>query len=266
MKNERLRSLVGKINEVEAYKKVFAIATYYPNLTKIFIPNNPYDKLIEGYEVIKKKSSKRLKIGLQNNDDVERSVIRSKKSIKDYTLCNEFDLFVTFTFDPKKSNRYNIDECKKKMLNWIKNQRNRKGPFKYLIITELHKDGAIHFHALFKDYKGAIKKSINPKTGNHLIKKMRKVYYIPSFRLGNNEVYYIDSNPDSHSKVSSYLMKYVTKDMPLFFNKRRYLTSNNLDKPLREDNPDNWYEFKKPDRTYINEYGQFLYYEKNKSI
>lgn len=53
----------------------------------------------------------------QYETDVERSIRRTRKKIKDYVLCNEFGLFATFTF---REDRYDVDRCKTRMARWEK--------------------------------------------------------------------------------------------------------------------------------------------------
>lgn len=128
-----------------------------------------------------------------------------------------------------------------------------------MIVPEFHLDGkAIHFHALLKNYPGEIVRAINPKTGKKLVKKGRKVYSIPSYNLGLEEVYKIEDTPESHAKVGNYVRKYITKDMPLFKGKHRYWSSNDLSLPTIEDNPDDWIVTETPDNGHVSEYGIFL--------
>ena len=81
---------------------------------------------------------------------LDESLLRSKRTILDYALNNNFNYFVTFTFDASKINRSNFNACKNKILKAFNNFKNRyDSELKYVLVPELHKNGiAIHFHGL----------------------------------------------------------------------------------------------------------------------
>lgn len=154
--------------------------------------------------------------------DIARSVRRSRRVINDYVLMNDFDLFITFTFNPKKVDRYDLDLCFLRMQSWLwRQQRAHSESFRYIIVLEKHKDGAIHFHALFGGYQGKLKKT-------KVIQNNKRVYNLSSFRYGFTNAQYLD---DDKLKTVAYLCKYITKDMVLVSNRRRYWCSKNLLKP-----------------------------------
>ena len=76
------------------------------------------------------------------------SLARTKTLIHDLVLCNDFELFCTFTFDPDKVDRFSYLSCLSKMSKWIHNQKDKNPDFMYLVVPEQHKSGAWHFHAL----------------------------------------------------------------------------------------------------------------------
>lgn len=250
---EKLQKVFGKVTSAETYYDVLASAKIYPNHVRVFIPSYPYQKkipfmeeIVDGLEVEDWPS--RI-IDPNSEDNLERSVRKTKTLISDYVLCTEFDLFATFTFSPKKSDRFNPDLVKLQMASWLKNQKFRNGKFPYLIVPEFHADGkALHFHALFKGYTGELVDAGKTSKG-------RKLFHFKSYTLGFNSAVKID-NID---KVSSYVKKYITKDMPQFRGKRRFWSSHNLAKPILVDNPDDWYMHVKPKDVFENEYGKIFY-------
>ena len=75
-----------------------------------------------------------------------QSISRTKRTIHDYALCNDFDYFVTLTFDRNKINASDLKLIKKQVGQWLNNYKKRKNiNLKYLLIPELHKDKE-HFH------------------------------------------------------------------------------------------------------------------------
>jgi hypothetical protein len=257
---KRLEEIFGKISRAESTYEVRASAKHYPSLTKVFVPNTPYQKKIPFLDDAEDERAENwtnratVTLKTSNEDNLDRSLRNTKTTVADYALCNEFNIFATFTFSPEKSDRLNPNAVKMQMANWLRNQRKRFGRFGYLIVPELHKDRrALHFHALMKDYSGILTFSGR----NH---KGRPIYHFKSYTLGFNSAVPIDNI----QKVSSYLRKYITKDMPQFHNKHRFWTSNGLSRPRVEDNPADWYLRETPLQTYVTEYGVVLYFPPRK--
>ena len=204
--------------EIQMFMKV------YPSFCRLFQYANPvYVKRFDWGERKSYYGEKKIKFAV-DPDEVERnSLWRAKTNFMDIALSNEFDLFVTFTF---AMHRYDIDRCKKRMAYWLNNQRILHGNFKYLIVAEYHKDGALHFHALLSGYKGDVQTS-------GIFKRGREVFNIKSYRAGHTEAYKIDNL----RKTAAYMAKYLTKDMPKFKGKQRYWCSNKLNRPVKVVNP-----------------------------
>lgn len=237
---------------------IFARATFYKTKIRVFIPNVPF---LANFNVSVHGSG----YGLSDNvvDNIERSLRRSKKRISDYILTNSFELFVTFTF---AVNRQDVDEKRRQMSNWLRNQRKRNGKFDYLIVPEFHKDGkSLHFHALFNGYCGDIRRAINPETGLALEQKGQPVYVLAEYTLGFNNAKRILPDVDSQNRIALYVQKYITKDMPLFHNKQRYWASKGLKLPKIQDNPEKWYEKYAPDWEIENDFGKVLEFQVGKN-
>lgn len=158
----------------------------------------------------------------------ERSLRRSRQMIKDICLCNEFDYFCTFTFDQKIHDRYNIQHCRHVMECWLRNQRYKHSPdLRYLVVPELHKDGALHFHALISHFNGPLRPAKHKVHG-------RTVYNLSGYRAGFSTAVRIDN----HEAVANYVTKYITKDLTVMFGSKRYFSSNNLVRPKKITNSD----------------------------
>lgn len=210
-------------HEFEIYQTVHSYAKIYPNMTKLFVFNHPSKVRIKGFEPREKQEPNKK----DNNDPVALidSLRRTKTRLSDIVVSNNFELFCTFTF---AKDRQNVDKLKKQMSRWLNNQQSRTGKFAYLIVPEFHKDGeSIHFHALFKDYRGEL-----VDTG-HRTKRGQKSLVIKGYTLGYSTAVEIDDI----EKVGSYVKKYITKDMPQFNGKKRYWCSHGLIRPEKVQNP-----------------------------
>jgi hypothetical protein len=153
----------------------------------------------------------------------QRSIIRTKTTISDLVICNQFEYFCTFTFDKEKIDRYDMQKCRYAMQTWLHNSKNRHSPgLKYLVVPEKHKDGALHFHALISGYDGRYKTSGRKQNG-------RDIFNLTGWRFGYSTAVKIDN----FEAVGHYMKKYITKDMPMIYGKRRYFSSNNLERPKK---------------------------------
>lgn len=192
----------------------------YPEMIQILIYKEPF--------ILRDKNKPGERKKRSNFVPDERSVRRTQQLLKDYVLCNQFDLFCTFTFDPKKIDRYNIDACYRAMSGFLHNAKyTHSRDLKWLVVPEHHKDGAYHFHALLSGYNGQLKATKCHQNG-------RQLFNMSGWRRGFSTAVFIE-NQDA---VANYVRKYITKDMLTEFGRRRFFGSRNLVKPIKTINSD----------------------------
>ena len=140
----------------------------YPNGTKVYTVYNTAlliaetDNSIHFSEPLKNEKTAE-ELQLEKN----RALWKIKTKIKDYILCNDFDYFWTLTFD---SDRYNYTVAFEKMGKWLEKMRKKYGKFNYIMIPELHKDGAIHFHGVTGGLNAVIRDSeLSIKVSRYII-------------------------------------------------------------------------------------------------
>lgn len=164
----------------------------------------------------------------QHIKDKERSVMvslkRAKAKIYDYARANEWDWFVTLTFDSNKVNRYDYDLCVKKVSKWLKNmQMLCSNHFRYLVVAELHQDGAYHFHGLFADCS-----ELEFADSGHKDRKGRTIYNIGKYNFGFTTA----TQVGIQEAVSKYVTKYITKEyIEANKGRKKYWNSRNLNLP-----------------------------------
>lgn len=198
------------------------ITKEYNDMYKIMIYKEPRAFLVNEGNV--KRS--RHEVDDDTYEPTVSSLSRTKTLIRDIVLCNDFELFCTFTFDPDKVDRYSLAACWGKMQRWLHHQKDNNPDFKYLIVPEQHKDGAWHFHALISHYSGSLRDSKH-KSGSG-----RTVYNMTSYRSGFSTAVKIDNK----EAVAHYVTKYITKDFIKTFNQRRFFSSCNLERPVKTVN------------------------------
>lgn len=90
-----------------------------------------------------------VKVGERSNDEkLEQSRIRARRTIIELALCNKWDYFVTFTISKEHFDRYELFPIVNTLTQWLRDQRKQVGYEKlaYILVPEKHKDGAWHFH------------------------------------------------------------------------------------------------------------------------
>lgn len=142
--------------------------------------------------------------------------------------CN-WQYFITLTYDAKKVDRYDYDVCMKKANNWFANQRKRYAKdLQYLFVAEQHKDGAFHIHGLIAQSDGMKFVDSGKRT-----RKGQVIYNLDGWLNGFSTAVQIDNKQEDVMKVSTYITKYITKDLcKIAKGKKRYYRSQNIPKPI----------------------------------
>jgi len=160
----------------------------------------------------------------------KKQIYAIRRRIKGYAFSNNFRWFVTLTFNPEKVDSSDYETAKATLLKWCRWLRDRHKRFDYLMIPELHKSGAVHFHGLLGDIPARFEEATNPKTGEPLIRRGRKVYNLADWEYGFSDCEEIES-PE---KAASYITKYVTSALLTnkeMYGKKRYFNSQGLARP-----------------------------------
>lgn len=92
-----------------------------------------------------------------NDRKLDQSIARAKRVCLEYALCNDWDWFGTFTLNKNKYDRYDLAKFYKDFTQWIRDQRKKtKAPIAYLLVPEMHQDGAWHMHGLLRGVPGTV--------------------------------------------------------------------------------------------------------------
>lgn len=153
---------------------------------------------------------------------------RSKNNLYRIARSNNWDLFITLTFDREKVDSSNYDEVVKKVKKFLNNLRSRGSPdLKYLLVPEFHKDGIhFHFHGLLANADSLILTD-----SGHTDYIGNKIYNIDNWHFGFTTATIVKDS----ARVSSYIGKYISKDMlNTLKNKHRYYASKNCN--IQEEN------------------------------
>lgn len=161
---------------------------------------------------------------LKKEHSLYSSLSRSKKTVREYAMCNVWEWFGTLTFDEKKINRFDFDECSKKVRTFFNNLLKEFKTFRYLAIPEQHKNGAWHFHVLFSGLSDAL------FYDSGIVQNGLKIYNLTKYRFGFTNF----SKVENTQKVSNYILKYISKSLLNIPDRQRFYCSKGLKKPSEQ--------------------------------
>lgn len=80
---------------------------------------------------------------------LRNNLIRARSTVKALALCNDWERFGTFTLDPQRWNRKDLEGFQKAFSQMIRHCRRDTGAsLSYVLVPEPHKDGSWHMHGL----------------------------------------------------------------------------------------------------------------------
>lgn len=149
-----------------------------------------------------------------SEEEIERiSLSRTKRNIKEICLCNDFEYFFTCTVNSEYADRFHLQEVQDKMKKICKKIRRKNESFKYIFITEKHKDGAFHFHGMCKSIE------LYRNEWGYLSSKDFDTLGYNSFSIIKD-----------YNACCSYITKYITKSCVKNENNQIYFCSRGLKK------------------------------------
>lgn len=154
-------------------------------------------------------------ISLDNS--LQCAISRSKRMVREYALCNNFQYFVTLTVASANCDRFSLTSCEELIRKILKQYKRKNKDFIYLLIAEKHEDGAYHFHGLFggcpSDDIVLFRRSDFNKLPLYILRYIdnnKEIYYSKIFNqhLGFCTLTKIKDL----SRVSNYITKYILKN------------------------------------------------------
>lgn len=176
-----------------------------------------------------------------NDHKTADNLRRAQRTIEDIALCNPWQWFGTFTLDPQKYDRKDLDKFRKDFSQFIKDQRKKYSCHtSYMSVPELHKklDGW-HLHGLLYDLPlQALRPfTLDEKLPSYIRQKLKQGYLLfdwPDYRKKFG--YVLLESVRSRDAAARYLVKYLRKDsgktaLNLDLHKHLYYCSKGLKHP-----------------------------------
>lgn len=175
--------------------------------------------------------------------NLDRAQRRAKGKVFDYCVANEdLKYFLTFTLNGERYSRYDYSACVKELNCWLDNRVRRHG-LKYVLVPELHKDGALHWHGLVNDSISLVSSGtyIRPCGGKPVkastlarqrisVADCREVFNVRDWYSGFSTCIELVGE---RQQACNYVAKYITKGCGKIGG-RFYLHGGNLKKPFFE--------------------------------
>lgn len=140
----------------------------------------------------------------------ESALSRAKNIVREVSLCNNWDYFVTLTFDRGKWDRYDLKGRVKELMQYIQNLNKQGYDIKYVLVPEFHKDGAVHLHGLMS----GIPVECRPEWWPVSVNRKDDGTYYDHCPLFSNRYGYSSVEPVRDMiAVGFYVSKYITKSM-----------------------------------------------------
>ena len=198
----------------------------YPTETSIRL----YSKEVKTSQKENKKTKNYKSVFTPDKDNEHAQTVSQNRSInKIYELMrsNMWEYFITLTFNPDKIDRFDYNACSGALVRWLNNIKHNYAPnLKYIIVPELHKNGAYHFHGLISDIGNIAMIDSGKKTRFH-----ETIYNLGNYDLGFTTATKIKDS----CKASNYITKYITKELcSTTKGKKWYWASRYLNKPIIE--------------------------------
>lgn len=141
------------------------------------------------------------------------SLKRTRQIVYDIARSNNWDWFITLTFNPEIVNSFDYEECCDAIKKYTRHLH--YDGLEWLLVPELHKSGRYHFHGLIKGYLDVVPS------------KIKDIYNVADYDIGFTTASIIQS----HERVATYITKYLTKELAVPKGKKRYWSSRGLQRP-----------------------------------
>lgn len=151
---------------------------------------------------------------------LDSSLSRSRRVLLELALCNPWEYFCTFTQDGEKRSRDNLLEFHEDLTQFIRDQRKKGFPIKFVFVPETHEDGSWHVHGLLsglpesqlESFRDMDKRGYRSVNGRRLPKKLRESQFL-NWTSYQSKFGFCSLGKIRNPVASGfYITKYITKE------------------------------------------------------
>lgn len=159
------------------------------------------------------------------------SLSRTRKLLLEKALCNPWEWFCTFTLDPQKYDRYDLPVWYKDFSQFLRDDRKRGYKNSYLLVPEMHKDGAWHIHGFMSGSMELISFREYRRAGNKVKRELISGDFYTWPRYQDKFGFCSFGRIKSPVRSAFYISKYISKDNSMLVSEvgsKMYYPSHNL--------------------------------------
>lgn len=147
----------------------------------------------------------------------DNNISRAKNRVFELALCNPWNIFLTFTLDPKKYNRNDLGKFRKNLSQFVRDYNKKYGlAIKYLLIPEEHKKGGWHMHGFLMGLPDEHLRlfTLSEKLPKYIREKLKSGQAVYEWEPYRKKFGFCDLEVvKDQFAVSAYVTKYITKDL-----------------------------------------------------
>ena len=147
----------------------------------------------------------------------DNNISRAKNRVFELALCNPWNIFLTFTLDPKKYNRNDLGKFRKDLSQFVRDYNTKYGlAIKYLLIPEEHKKGGWHMHGFLMGLPDEHLRlfTLSEKLPKYIREKLKSGQAVYEWEPYRKKFGFCDLEVvKDQFAVSAYVTKYITKDL-----------------------------------------------------
>ena len=147
----------------------------------------------------------------------DNNISRAKNRVFELALCNPWNIFLTFTLDPKKYNRNDLGNFRKDLSQFVRDYNKKYGlAIKYLLIPEEHKKGGWHMHGFLMGLPDEHLRlfTLSEKLPKYIREKLKSGQAVYEWEPYRKKFGFCDLEVvKDQFAVSAYVTKYITKDL-----------------------------------------------------
>ncbi len=175
------------------------------------------EKLVYFKTPVRQKDAGPVKRGEGGGEKLDNNIARARAVVKELALCNEWELFGSFTLSPEKYDRDDLALFRKDFSQFLRDCRKKYGgKWQYLLIPEPHEKGGWHMHGLLGGVPSIALRpfSVDENIPERLKKSIREGCAIYDCEAYRRRFGWVTLSP-IRDKVacSSYIVKYISKDL-----------------------------------------------------
>lgn len=147
----------------------------------------------------------------------DNNISRAKNRVFELALCNPWNIFLTFTLNPKKYNRNDLGKFRKDLSQFVRDYNKKYGlAIKYLLIPEEHKKGGWHMHGFLMGLPDEHLRlfTLSEKLPKYIREKLKSGQAVYEWEPYRKKFGFCDLEVvKDQFAVSAYVTKYITKDL-----------------------------------------------------